>query len=123
MKGRRSAPLRSRRHPEKCFTNAVSEAVCRYRAAQGIDFAHDLPFADAADRRVAAHLTDRVAIGRQQRGFGAQSCGSQCGFGARMAGAGNDDIIIVAARSHLLSITATDEEAHCQSSTCFGYTS
>ena len=38
-----------------------------HRAAERIDLADDLPLADAADRRVAAHLPDGVAIGREQR--------------------------------------------------------
>ena len=58
-----------------------------HRAAEGVDLADDLPLGDAADRRVAAHLADGVAIGRQQRGARPQPRGRQRRLGAGMAGA------------------------------------
>ena len=39
-----------------------------HRAAEGVDLADDLPLGDPADRRVAAHLADGVAVHRQQGG-------------------------------------------------------
>ena len=38
-------------------------------AAEGVDFADDLPLAHAADGRIAAHLGDGVEIAGQQRGL------------------------------------------------------
>jgi hypothetical protein len=37
-------------------------------AAERIDLTDDLPFGNSADRRIAAHLADGVAIHREQRG-------------------------------------------------------
>ena len=57
-----------------------------HRAAQGVDLADDLPLGHAADRRVAAHLADRVAVDRQQRGAQAHPRGGQRGFQPGVAG-------------------------------------
>ena len=36
-----------------------------HRPAQRVDLANDLALSDAADRRIAAHLPDGIAIGRE----------------------------------------------------------
>jgi hypothetical protein len=38
-----------------------------HRPAQGVDFLDQMPFADAADRRIAAHRTQRFEVVRQQQ--------------------------------------------------------
>ena len=78
--------------------------VVRYAAhgsAQRVNFAHNLPFSDAADRRITGHLRHRIqALGDEQR-FGAQLGGRQRGFTARVAAADNDDIVFFFANKHL----------------------
>ncbi len=50
-----------------------------HQPAQRIDLTHELPLAHAANRRVAAHLADSVAVGRQQTGSRSEpSRGSRC---------------------------------------------
>ena len=66
-----------------------------HRAAERVDLADDLPLADAADRRVAAHLADGVAIGREQRGLGPQPRSRQRRLGPGMPGADHDHVEFV----------------------------
>ncbi len=66
---------------------------------QGIDLTHQVTLADTADRRVAAHLPQRVdAVGQEQRARTA-SGRRQGGFGAGVAAA-NDDHFIGVCESH-----------------------
>ena len=53
---------------EQAELNARGIDRLAHRTAEGVDFTHDLPLGNATDRRIAAHLGDGVAIGRQQRG-------------------------------------------------------
>src|SRR5277367_2559983 len=62
----------------------------RHRAAQGIDLLDQMALADAADRRIAAHLTQRLDIVSEQQGALAHARRRQGGFGARMAAADHD---------------------------------
>ena len=52
----------------------------------------EMAFADAADRRVAAHLPERLDVVREQQGGAAHARSRQRGFGAGMAAADNNDI-------------------------------
>jgi hypothetical protein len=61
-------------------------------APQGVDLANDLPLGDSADRRVTAHLTDGIAVHRQERGSQAHPRGGQGGLEPSMAGADDDHI-------------------------------
>jgi len=51
-----------------------------------------VPLADAADRRIAAHRTERFQIVRQQQCLPSHACGSERGLGAGMATADDDDV-------------------------------
>ena len=64
----------------------------RHRAAQGIDLLDQMPLADAADRRVAAHLPERLDRMRQQQRRRAHARGSERRLGAGMAAADDDDV-------------------------------
>ena len=64
----------------------------RHRAAQRIDFLDQVALADAADRRVAAHLSERLDVVRQQQRLAAHAGGRQGGLGAGMAAADDDDV-------------------------------
>ena len=46
----------------------------RHGAAQRIDFLDQVPLADAADRRVAAHLAQRLDVVREQQRLAAHAC-------------------------------------------------
>ncbi len=63
-----------------------------HRAAQGIDLADDLPLGHAADRRIAAHLADGIAVHGQERGSQPHPRGRQRGFQPGMAGSDDDHI-------------------------------
>src|SRR5258708_1696864 len=56
--------------------------------------------ADAADRRIAAHLTQRLDIVRQEQGALAHARSRKSGFGARMAAADHDYPVFRAETHH-----------------------
>ena len=63
-------------------------------AAQGVDFADELPLGHAADGRIAAHLGDGIEIAGQQCGPRAMRAGGRGRLGARMAAADHQDVEI-----------------------------
>jgi hypothetical protein len=69
-------------------------------AAERIDLADNLPLAHSADRRIAAHLADGIQAGGQQRGFCSHPRSRQSGFGSGVSRSDDNDIILVANRSH-----------------------
>ena len=73
----------------------------RHRAAHGVDLAHEVALADAADGRVAAHLADgREALRHEQRAR--THPGRRKGrLGAGVAAADDDDVVL--AHSRLIS--------------------
>ena len=64
----------------------------RHGTAHGVDLLDQMPLADAADRRVAAHLAQRLNVVGEQQSLAAHAGRSQGGFGARMAPANHDDV-------------------------------
>jgi hypothetical protein len=70
------------------------------RSTQRVDFADDLPFGHAADGRVAAHLRDGIAVGREQRRAGPHPRCRQGRFAAGMAGADHQHIEIIKGSGH-----------------------
>ncbi len=64
----------------------------RHRPAQRIDLLHQMALADPADRRVAAHLPQRLDVVCQQQRRAAHARRGQCGLGAGMAAADHDDV-------------------------------
>ena len=82
-----------------------------HRAAEGVDLADDLPLGHAADRRVAAHLADGVAVDRQQRGPQAHPRRGQRGLEPGVAGADDDDVEIDRGRaSCMVSAVSSDRD-------------
>ena len=63
-----------------------------HRAAQGVDLADNLTLGDAADRRIAAHLPDRVAVHRQKRRAQAHPRGRQGRLDAGMPSPDHDNV-------------------------------
>jgi len=64
----------------------------RHRATHGVDFLDQMAFADTTYGRVATHLPQRLDVVRQQEGFAAHAGAGQCGLGAGVATADDDDI-------------------------------
>ena len=65
----------------------------RHHPTQGIDFPDQVPLADAADGRIAAHRTDRLDVVGQQQGPRAGPRRGQRGLGAGVAAADHDDVV------------------------------
>ena len=87
-------PLRAVEHP-KLEAGSV-DGPCHH-PAEGIDLPHQLRLADAADRRIAAHLPDGVAIGGQQGCLRAEPGRGTGRLHASMAGTDDDHVVVVAA--------------------------
>ena len=51
-----------------------------------------MALANAADRRVAAHLAQGFDVVREQQGLRSHTGGGQRGFGSRMATTNHDDV-------------------------------
>ena len=64
-------------------------------AAEGVDFADDLPLAHAADGRIAAHQGDGVEVAGQQRGLRAHARSGQRRLHAGVAAADHQNVEIV----------------------------
>ena len=64
----------------------------RHRAAERVDLLDQVTLADAADRRVAAHLPERFDALRQQQRAHAHARRGQGGLGAGVAAADDDDV-------------------------------
>ena len=64
----------------------------RHGAAERVHFFYQMTLADAADRRVARHLPQRLDIVGQQQGVAAHARGRQRGFGTGMAAAHHDHV-------------------------------
>ena len=64
----------------------------RHRTAERVDFLDQMAFADAADRRIAAHLAERLDVMREQQRAGAHARGRQCRFGAGVSAADHDHV-------------------------------
>ncbi len=73
---------------------------------QSVNLSNDLPFRNATDRRVTAHLPDGVAIHRQQRAVCAQSGRCQRRLSPRMTCPDNDHVKLINRFSHKLQIYA-----------------
>jgi hypothetical protein len=72
----------------------------RHGPAKCIDFLHQMPLADAADRRIARHLTQRFDVVRQQQRTRTGARGNQRGFGTGMA-ATDDDHVVTGRKIHV----------------------
>ena len=63
-----------------------------HRAAQRVHLLDQVALADAADAGVAAHLAQRLDVVGQQQRLAAHAGRGQCGLGAGMAAADDDDV-------------------------------
>src|SRR5690606_9876685 len=63
-------------------------------AAQRIDLLDQVALADAADGRVAGHLTESLDVVGKQQSTHAHASRSQCGFCAAVTAADHNDVIL-----------------------------
>jgi hypothetical protein len=80
------------RRVQRTELNAGPVDSARHGAAERVDFLRQVALADAADRRVAAHLTERCDLLRDQKRVGTGARGSQRGFRSGVTAADHDDI-------------------------------
>src|SRR3546814_5217276 len=62
-------------------------------SVEGVDLAHQVTFAEPADRRVARHRADRIDAVRQQQRPGTDPGGCGRSLAAGMAAADDDDVV------------------------------
>ena len=77
---------------ERAELDAGAIGRARHRAAERVDLLDEVTLADAADRRVAAHLAERLDALRQQQRARAHARRGQRGLGAGVAAADDDDV-------------------------------
>ena len=63
-----------------------------HQPVERVDLAHQMAFAETADRRIAGHRADRVETLRHQSGRSAQTRGRRRGFAAGMPSANDDHV-------------------------------
>ena len=80
---------------EQAELNADGVGDLAHDAAQGIDFAHQVSFGNAADRGIAGHLRDQIHVEREQRGAKPQARRRYRGLAAGVAGADNDYVVLL----------------------------
>ena len=64
----------------------------RHRATQGVDLAHEVPLADTAEGRVAAHLAEGLDALGQQQSLAAHARSRKRRLGAGMAATHHNDL-------------------------------
>ena len=65
---------------------------------EGVNFANQMAFGNAADGRIAAHLGDEVEVHGNERGPEAHTRGGHGGFASGVTGAHNDDVVLFGER-------------------------
>ena len=68
------------------------QKLARQCAAEGVDLAHEVALADAADRRIAAHRPERLDGLRKEERAPAHPGRGECGLGAGVAATDHDDV-------------------------------
>ena len=93
--GARRAHRRALARVQRAELDAGAIRRARHRAAHRVDLAHEVALADAADRRVAAHLADRgETLGHEQRAR-AHPGRRKGRLGAGVAAANDDDVELI----------------------------
>ena len=78
------------RSVEQAKLDADGVGDLSHDAAEGVDFADEMSFGDAADGGIAGHLRDQIDIERVERGLQAHARGGHGGFASGVAGADHD---------------------------------
>src|SRR5574337_1009703 len=76
---------------ERAPLDARAVGGVRHGATQRVDLPDQMPLADAADGRVAAHLADRLDVVAEQQGTRARPRRGERGFGAGVAAARSEE--------------------------------
>jgi hypothetical protein len=69
-------------------------------SAHGVNLPRQVPFRQAANRRVAGHLPNAIRIHGQQQGPATHAGGRQRGFDAGVTGAYHNDFIVFGINEH-----------------------
>ena len=86
-----------------------------HRPAQGVDFLDQVALADATDGRVAAHRADGFHVVAEQQGAHTGARRGQGGFGAGMATADDDDVVMEERVTHGRAQTTWDRHFSARS--------
>ena len=86
-------------HP---ILNAAGIGGFCHLSAERIEFTHQMPFAGAADGRVAGHIADGIQIDGKNNGAKTEPCGSQRRFNSGMTGADHGNIKFSCEISHII---------------------
>ena len=85
---------------EQAELDAGDVAEPAHDAVHGVDLAHQMALAQAADGRIARHLADGLELLGQQQGGRARARGRRRGLAAGVAAADDDDVEGVHGRGH-----------------------
>jgi hypothetical protein len=77
---------------EQSKLNAGEIGIDSHLAAQSVNFPNHLPLGLAADRRIAAHLGNRIDVAGEEQGGGSHPRRSQGGLHSGVAGPTDDNI-------------------------------
>ena len=80
--------------------DATTGQVVAEASSDGVDFAGEMSFGQAAYCGVAGHLTDGVEIDAEQKRLATHSGCGERGFDAGMAGADHDHVILLWVNEH-----------------------
>ncbi len=69
-------------------------------APERVDFTDDLALSDSANGRIATHLTNRITVGRQQRGLCTESRSREGGLGTGMSSPDHNYVIFIPGSRH-----------------------
>ncbi len=94
---------------ERAELDAGTVDRARHRTAQRIDFTDEVPLADTADRRVAAHLSQGLDALRDEQSACTASCRGERGLGAGMAATHHDHVEIFGEMTHRRTLSG-----HCR---------
>ena len=84
-----SADGRPARPVEQSKLNPGPINHATHDAAERVNLSHQVALADAANGRIARHLTDEIEIERDERRFRSQARGSRCSLAPGVAAANN----------------------------------
>ena len=88
---------------EHAVLDAAGVRRAAHLAAEGVELAHEMAFARAADGRVAGHVAHGVQIDREHDGLQSQPRGRETGFDPGVARADDGNVIISCKIAHLRS--------------------
>lgn len=73
-------------------------------AAEGVQLADEVTFAESTDGGVAGHLADGLEVHGEQEGFEADAGGGEGGFDAGVSASDDDDVEVFSGSSHAVFV-------------------